>query len=249
MPGIAVVKPVVEVSRIGVAGTPKAVRASDIAALPIRFGAAVRRNQLFHPDGVLAEGVLERTAPPNEGLPIQSCDVIGRVSKGVGLRGALPDIAGLAWRIPPPPDLRSCSPWDVLLASTLASSWGRVILRPLSSWSGATFSSLMPLRFNDRLWWVRARLISDIEAPGLSLERIREQIASRGLEFDIQQAAGTNAFVPLARLTLRHLDPSRDDVAFDPVLHSDPEVELAPRWLGDFRRAAYRRSREGRESE
>jgi hypothetical protein len=79
----------------------------------------------------------------------------------------------------------------------------------------------------------------------LSLDTIRDQIASGGVEFDIEQAAGTGGFQPLARLTLRHLDPSRDDVAFDPVLHSDPEVELAPRWLSDFRRAAYRRSREG----
>jgi hypothetical protein len=29
-------------------------------------------------------------------------------------------------------------------------------------------------------------------------------------------------------------------------MHTDPEVQLAPRWLSDFRRAAYRRSREGR---
>jgi hypothetical protein len=225
------------------------VRASDIAALPIRLGAAVRRRQLFHPDGVLAEGILERTSPPDEGLPMDSCDVIGRISKAVGSPGALPDIAGLAWRIPPTPDLRSPSPWDVLLASTLASSIGRVVLRPLSSWSGATLSSLMPLRFKGRLWWVRARLVSDIDAPGLSLDIIRDQIASGGIEFDIEQAAGTGGFVPLAHLTLRHVDPSRDDVAFDPALHSDSEVELAPRWLGDFRRAAYRRSREGRDAD
>jgi len=180
---------------------------------------------------------------------MESCDVIGRVSKAVGLHGALPDIAGLAWRIPPPPDLRSCSPWDVLLASTLAGSAGRVILRPLFSWSGATFSSLMPLRFKGGLWWVRARLVTDIDAPGLSLDAIRHQIASGGVEFDIEQAAGTGGFLPLARLTLRHLDPSCDDIAFDPTMHSDPEVELAPRWLSDFRRAAYRRSREGRDGQ
>jgi hypothetical protein len=225
------------------------VQASDIAALPIRLGAAVRRRQLFHPDGVLAEGILERIAPPNEGLPMESCDVIGRVSKAVGLPGALPDVAGLAWRIPPPPDLRSCAPWDVLLASTLAGSAGRVILRPLFSWSGATFSSLMPLRFKGGLWWVRARLVTEIDTTGLSLDTIRHQIASGGVEFDIEQAAGTGGFLPLARLTLRHLDPSRDDVAFDPTMHTDPEVQLAPRWLSNFRRAAYRRSREGRDAE
>jgi hypothetical protein len=76
---------------------------------------------------VVAEGILERVAPSNEGLPMVSCDVIGRVSKGIGLRGALPDIAGLAWRMR---NLRSCTPWNVLLASTVDSSVGRLILRP-----------------------------------------------------------------------------------------------------------------------
>ena len=107
----------------------------------------------------------------------------------------------------------------------------------------------MPLRFKGGLWWVRARLVTEIDTTGLSLDTIRDQIDSGGVEFDIEQAAGTGAFLPLARLTLRHLDPSRDDVAFDPTLHSDPEVRLAPRWLSDFRRAAYRRSREGRDAE
>ena len=225
------------------------MQASEIAALPIRLGAAARHNQLFHPDGVRAEGILERTAPPNQGLPMESCDILGRVSKAIGLRGALPDIAGLAWRIPPTPDLRSCSPWDVLLASTLGSSAGRLILKPVSSWSGVTFSSLMPLRFKGVLWWVRARLVSDIGTPGLSLDAIRDQIDSSGIEFDIEQAAVTGGFLPLAHLTLRHLDPSSDDIAFDPTMHSDPEVSLTPRWLNDFRRAAYRRSREGRDAQ
>jgi hypothetical protein len=223
------------------------VQASDVAALPIRLGAALRRRRLFHPYGVMAEGILERIAPPDEGLPMQSCDVIGRVSKGVGLRGGLPDIAGLAWRIPPPQDLRSCGPWDVLLASTVTHS--RYILAPVRSWSGATFSSLMPLRFSGGIWWVRARLVTKIDEPGLSLDTIRNQIDSGEIAFDIEQAAGTGSFSPLARLTLRHVDPSRDDVAFDPILHSDEDVRLVPGWLADLRRAAYRRSREGRETD
>lgn len=194
----------------------------------------------------MAEGILERVAPPDVGLPMQSCDVIGRVSKGIGLRGGLPDIAGLAWRIPPPQDLRSCGPWDVLLASTVAGS--RFGLAPVRSWSGTTFSSVMPLRFNGGTWWVRAQLVTKIDEPGLSLDTIKNQIDSGEIAFDIGQAAGTGGFQPLARLTLRHLDPSRDDVAFDPVLHSDEDVQLVPGWLADFRRAAYQRSREGRET-
>lgn len=223
------------------------VQAFDIAALPVRFGAAIRHRRLFHPAGVLAEGSLERVAPPDEGLPVTSTDVIARVSKGVGLPKGLPDVAGLAWRIPPPQDLSSCGPWDVLLASTIANS--RIVLAPVTSWAGATFSSLMPLRYRGGVWWVRARLVSDIAAPGLSLDAISEQIDSHEIVFDIDQAAGSGGFLPLARLTLRHVDPSRQDIAFDPVLHTHDGVELVPGWLSDFRRAAYRRSREGRSAE
>ena len=222
------------------------VRASEIVTAPVRLGAAIRNRRLFHPVGVVAAGIFERVAPPNEGLPMGSCDVIGRVSKGIGLRGALPDVAGLAWRMP---NLRSCRPWDVLLASTVDSSIGRLILRPAFSWSGTTFSSVMPLRYQGGVWWVRARLATVIDTPGLSLAAIADQISSSGIDFDIEQAAGTGGFLPLARLTLRHVDPTCDDIAFDPALHSDPDVKLAPGWLGDIRRTAYRRSREGRDAQ
>jgi hypothetical protein len=247
MPGIAAVKPRGSGFAERCGGHTYAMQAPDLVALPIRLGAAVRRGRLFHPNGVLAEGVLERVAPPDEGLPMQSCDVIGRVSKGIGLPGSLADIAGLAWRIPPPQDLRSCVPWDVLLASTVANS--RILLAPTRSWSKTTFSSLMPLRFQRSTWWVRARLVTKIDEPGLSLDTIRNQIDSGTIDFDIDQANGTSRFAPLARLTLRHLDPSNDDIAFDPVLHSDEDVRLVPGWLADLRRAAYRRSREGRDAD
>jgi hypothetical protein len=116
-------------------------------------------------------------------------------------------------------------------------------------WSGATFSTLMPLRFKGGVWWVRARLVTHIDSARLALDVVRDQIDSGGMDFEIEQAAGTGEFLPLARLTLRHVDPSTDDVGFDPILHSDPEVSLVPAWLGDLRRAAYRRSREGRAAE
>jgi hypothetical protein len=202
----------------------------------------MRHRRLFHPEGVLAEGTLERVAAPGEGLPIDSGDVIGRVSKGGGLPGALPDVAGVAWRMPLPAE---ATPWDVLLASTVRA---RLLLAPVTRWSGATFSSLMPFRYEGGVWWVRARLSTDIALRGLSLDLIRERINSTGVEFDVEQAAGVGDFLPLARLTLHTLAPNLGDVAFDPTVHSHPGVQLLPAWLTGFRRAAYRRSREGRDA-
>jgi hypothetical protein len=211
------------------------VLVSDITALPIRAGAALRHRRLFHPVGVLAEGSLQRLARPGEGLPMQSGEIVGRVSKGVGLPGGLPDIAGLAWRMSPQ--------WDVLLASTAGP---RLALAPVTKWSGAALSSLMPLQFEGGVWWLRARLVTPIVQPGLALDTVRDHIRSTGVDFDVEQAAGTGGFLPLARLTLRTVIPERGEFAFDPTIHSDPAVRLLPRWLTDFRRAAYRRSREGR---
>ena len=122
------------------------------------------------PRGVLANGTIERIAPPVKGCPW--CRLrwwVGspRVS---ALPGALPDIAGVAWPMPPP--LPPSTPWDVLLASTTGGALGRILLRPVTSWSGATFSSLMPLGFRGGVWWLRARLATIIEVPGLSLDTI-----------------------------------------------------------------------------
>ena len=219
------------------------MQVSDVAALPIRLGAAARHARLFHPDGVLAEGTLERVAPAGEGLPMVSCDVVARVSKGIGLPDRLPDIAGLAWRMPPPQDLAVAH-----LGRAVGIDRRQQPRPPRANRLVVRHHFLQPdaVALQRRVWWVRARLVTDIGNSGLSLDTVRHQIDSDGIEFDIEQAAGTGRFQRLARLTLAHVDPSCDDIAFDPTMHSDPDVQLAPLWLSGFRRAAYRRSREGR---
>ena len=224
----------------GVSGQPEAVQISDIAALPVRLGSAVRHRRLFHPVGVLAEGTLERLAPDGEGLPMKSGDVTGRVSKAIGLPAAVPDIGGLAWRM----QTGGSTPWDVLLASTVRS---RLLLAPTVKWTGTAFSSLMPFRHEGGVWWIQARLTTEIDVPGLPLDAISRHLGSTGIEFLVEQAAGTGDFLPLARLTLR--TPRSEDIAFDPVRNTDPTVHPLPQWLTDFRRAAYRRSREGRDAQ
>jgi hypothetical protein len=48
------------------AGHTALVRASEIVTEPVRLGATIRNRRLFHPVGVVAEGIFERVAPPNE---------------------------------------------------------------------------------------------------------------------------------------------------------------------------------------
>ncbi|MCK0176399.1 phosphodiesterase [Mycolicibacterium sp. F2034L] len=215
---------------------------SDVLTLPIELGAAIRHRRLFHPSGVLLRGRLERLAPPGEGLPMESGDIIGRLSKGVGLPGDTPDVAGLAWRMQ-----TDAGPWDVLLAST-GGGLSRVLLRPTASWGGAFYSSLMPLGHDGGTWWVRARLVTDLDEFGLSLDAITDRLERGEVEFEVEQAAGTGEFRPLARLSFKTVVPPDRDLSFDPTLNSASDVDLLPGWLTKLRRSAYKRSRQGRRS-
>jgi hypothetical protein len=105
---------------------------------------------------------------------------------------------------------------------TVPGKIGRVLLAPMTSWSGATFTSIMPLRFKGGMWWVRARLVSDIGTPGLSVDTMRDQIDSGEVEFDIEQAAGAGGFLPLARLTPSPRRSQQRRHRVRPTVHSHP---------------------------
>ena len=221
------------------------MKAADIVALPVKLGAAVRQRRLFHPVGVLASGRIERVAAHGEGLPIDSADILARVSKAIGVPGGLPDLIGLAWRMPAPTP--AGTPWDILTASAGSGLLTRFALRPTTSWTGTTLSTLMPLRYEDGWWWVTAAMTTAVDG-GLSLDTVREAISEDGVVFDIHQAHGTGPFEPLAELTLTTVIPTDGDhdVSFDPALNTAPGVRLGPEWLTALRARAYLRSREGR---
>ena len=122
------------------------MRVADIAGLPIQAGAALRGARLFHPDGVLAKGTLTRVAADGVGLPMADCDVVARVSKGVGMPGTVPDVLGLAMRMPPHPG--DHAPWDVLLASAAGTNLvARTIPFPAREIASAVLSSLQPVSY------------------------------------------------------------------------------------------------------
>jgi hypothetical protein len=229
-------------------GNPAPVNVSELLAKPFQWGSALRGRRFFHPVGVLAEGSLERVAPAGEGLPLPSSDVVARISKAAGTPGVLPDFIGLAVRVVP--QQLAATPWDILLVSAGSGVLARAVaLRPTTSWSGQTLTSLMPFRYQGGVWWLRARSMSDVNGFGLSLDSIERAIGGGGIDFAIDQACGRGDFAPLSRLTLTGVLDPEPDVSFDPVTNTAPGVSLYPEWLADLRARAYRRSREGRDAE
>ncbi|MGV0633048.1 phosphodiesterase [Mycolicibacillus trivialis] len=222
--------------------------ASDWVAAPFRWGAALRDRRLFHPAGVLATGHLTRTAPPDEGLPVPSSAIVARVSKALGTPAALPDGVGLAFRVTMGWEQQP-GPWDVLMVTAGSGPLSRAIgLHPVFSWSKLILTTLMPLRYRGRQWWLRARMHTGVSGPGLSLAAVRDRLDGAPIRIELDQAAGGAEFRPLAELSLlKRLVPVRDDdMAFDPVRNTAPGVQLVPHWLADLRAAAYRGSRTGR---
>jgi hypothetical protein len=93
------------------------------------------------------------------------------------------------------------------------------------------------------------RLVTEIDTMGLSLDTIRHQIASGGVEFDIEQAAGTGGVLPLARLTLRHLVPAATMSRSTPPCTATRKSSWLRAGSATFAVRAYRRSREGRDAQ
>ncbi len=220
---------------------------SDLVALPFQWGSALRGKRFFHPLGVVATGSLSRIGSEGEGLPISSSDVVARFSKATGTPGALPDFIGLALRVD-----SGVGPWDVLLVSAGSGVLTRAVaLRPVTSWSRQEMTTLMPLSYGGKKWWLRARIESEIDGTGVSLRDVRERIENGGVEVKLDQACGSSAFQELARLRLTRvveLQPGQE-VSFDPVVNTAPGVKLYPGWLADLRASAYARSRYGRETQ
>lgn len=217
---------------------------SALVGMPFRAASAMRRARVFHPDGVVFRGEVRRVAPDGHGLPLQSGDVLARLSKGIGLPFGLPDIGGLAFRrFGRSPDEQD---WDVLLAGSGSGIVGRMIPWPARSWGTTEFSTLMPLQYDGRSWWLRA-VATESPTGAMNVENARDALFSNRMEFRIDQACGPDDFVPLAYL--RPTGPSGisdAQVGFDSVRNSHPQVRPAPEWLRAVRQSAYRNSREGR---
>jgi hypothetical protein len=226
------------------------MKVADIAGLPVQMGAAIRGARLFHPNGVLATGTLTRVAADGVGLPVADCDVVARVSKGVGMPGSVPDVIGLAIRMPPHPG--DHAPWDVLLASAAGTNLvAKTIPFPVRALGSAMLSSLQPLHHDGGSWWLRAHVASQTPQASISLDDFEQQIRDAGLVFEIEQAHGTGPYEPLARLTLTETASEADypNIGFDPTLNTTRGVDPEPNWLSGTRKLAYRYSRKGRAAE
>lgn len=210
-----------------------------------RLASRLRGARTFHPRGEVFTGTWEPATPagPLTGSPLFAQDhrVLLRLSRGIGLPDALPDILGWAVKV-----LDAHGPGhdqDLLLASTGSGRLGRHLLRPARDLAAVTYSSLLPYEVADagRCPVVARAVPGAGPAPAAELgalnaaELPRFVVRLRDLDGPL-----------LATVRVDGVAPARTerDSRFDPW-HTGPELRPVG-WLNRVRAPTYTASQDGR---
>lgn len=210
--------------------------AADLAGALAELGARLRRGRALHPRGRLLSGTLEVTGAGDLGVPVLDepgrYEVIARLSKGGSLPGRLPDVLGLATRLP--------GPLDILLSTCGAAPW---LLWPRAGFTAGPYSSVVPyLTHAGPVWLVAVPEGENVPArPAL----LPGALARGPLLFHLLAARRDAPARHLATLTVRTTLPESTDLSFDPIRHGHPALRIGGT-LARLRRHAYGGSRRGR---
>jgi hypothetical protein len=224
--------------------TDLARAAGGLVAAPLGALARWRHGKPMHPRGAVFEGVLERFgARPESGVSwldeAATDPVIVRMSRGAGLPARLPDLLGLAIRLPGGPE-----PVDLLLSTTGRGRVTRLVPLPRRD-AGAVYSSIMAYRSDAGPLRIAALPEQD-DVPS-DPRPLAAAVRSTGLSFTLAAARGLGPWRPFARLTLgAPTEPLDPDVRFDAVVHPPPGL-VADGPMARFRAPAYARARTARQ--
>ena len=217
-------------SLAGLARDAAAVAGSVLAGASRQLTRARRSTKPLHPTGEVVTGVLTRTGSSGCGVPwLESPgtdEVLVRLSRAVGLPRLVPDIYGLALRVP-----AVGGQGDLLLASTGLGRLTRFVLTVGRDVTARPLTTLLPYRSPHGPLLVAARPV-----PG------DEVVESGPLRFELLWALRTGAWVPFAELTVSSTSGPDPEISFDPVVNPLPALAFYP-WVRVLRAPAYRAAR------
>ena len=221
---------------------PDVARAAGrLVGVPLAAVARLRGGKPMHPRGAVFSAVLERHGSGAAwGVPWldegATQSVVVRLSRGAGLPAPLPDLLGLAVRLPSD----AGAPVDLLLSTTGRGAVTRLLPAPRRD-TAAVYSSIMGYRSDAGT----LRIAALPEADGLPSEPapLAEAVARDGLSFTLAVARGRGPWAAFGRLAMGEpagpLDPA---IRFDAVLHPPPGlVPDGP--MARFRAPAYAKAR------
>lgn len=196
------------------------------------FGRVRPSTKPLHPRGDVVTGRLTRTGGDERSgvdwLDSEGSDEVQvRVSRAIGLPERLPDVHGLALRVPV--DGRHA---DLLLASTGVGRATRFVLVPSRDLGNRPLTTLLPYRTPAGPLFVGCRPIGEV-TEGQSAPRTFALLWSR--RFGI--------WVEFARLELSETSGPDPTISFDPVANQLPGLPPYG-WVQRLREPAYRAARE-----
>ncbi|MBE1461578.1 hypothetical protein H4W33_000590 [Kibdelosporangium phytohabitans] len=198
--------------------------------------ARIRHAPAVHPAGLVfaAELTLPDGWPGQPGTMVRTVTV--RMSKGAGLPSGVPDVLGLALRIPDAAEPGKVV--DLLLSTAGSGRLTRWLPLPRRDWSrGAFYSSMMPFRTAEGLQWMAAVLEPGSIPPGRLTEALPFVV-------DLRLAGSRSRWRAWGRLVVTTRLPDQE-IRFDPILNAHPQLVPAPRVLSWLRKQAYAGSRQG----
>ncbi len=191
-----------------------------------------RHGKALHPEGAIVQGVLRRRgSQATTGVAWLDSSGIDRVtvrlSRSVGMPRQLPDIYGLAVRVP----VGDGPHGDLLLATTGTGTVTRFLLRPAFGYDRARYSTLFPYRTPTGPVWLAAFPVTD-----------------RSRTFELRWARTGSDWRTFSTLELAE----EADATFDATVSFDPVINVVPgrdtyewtRRLREFSYAASRRARD-----
>ncbi len=190
--------------------------------------ARLRAAKSIHPRGAVVGALLERLDHPATGIDwvdeSAPAQVVVRISRSVGLPAPLPDVLGMAIRVPLDPDRFG----DLLLSTGAKAPYARHLFVPRRAAVSATFTSLVPFRTP-----VGLRMVAALSVDPTT--------------YLLVVGPPRGAWSPFGRLLLDApaATVGDEEVDFDPVAHQLPGL-LLPELLSRLRQPSYTASRTGR---
>lgn len=212
---------------------------AQILSAPFRLAAWLRHDRALHPHGRDCRATLHLTGTMNTPIGAGDHQVIARVSKSTSTSGGLPDILGIAFRVP-----TAAGAADLLFATTGTGPVARHLLRVRRSFT-VPYTTLLPYDVGGR-----TRVLGLLPAPGrhvpADLAALDAAVRAEPLTFELVTAAPMGRWRPWGTLRIHTPLPggSPDTEAFDPQLNCLPGLRPTGPFQ-HFRRLSYARSRRG----
>jgi hypothetical protein len=194
-----------------------AAAAGRVLATGLGAVALVRRGKPLHPRGDIWRAVLEVTDPVPGAGPfagtVGTYDGLARHATAMGLPAPLPDVDGLALRLPV-----DGGDADLLFAATGTGRWTQHVLVPHPAGARVPLTTLLP--FETRA----GRLVLGLFPDDSSRDDL-----SGATHYDVRASLGSGPWRPLGHLALAPLDvEDPPELRFDPIRNTPPGLDTHP---------------------